>query len=39
LQLLRVLAEHQLGGKIELKRTEGTQFNIKFKRAKYKSRI
>ena len=39
LQLLRVLAEHQLGGKIELKKKEGTQFNIKFKRAKYKSRI
>ncbi len=39
LHLAKVLAEHQLGSKIELKRTDGTQFNIKFKRAVYKPRI
>lgn len=32
LTLVKVLAGHQLDGKIDLDRTEGTQFNIKFKR-------
>ncbi len=31
LTLVKVLAGHQLDGKIDLDRTEGTQFNIKFK--------
>jgi len=39
LTLVKVLAGHQLDGKIELNRTEGTQFKIKFKRAAYKPRI
>ncbi len=39
LSLVQVLAEHQLDGKITLNRTEGTQFNINFKRAAYKPRI
>ncbi len=37
--LVKVLAGHQLDGKIELNRTEGTQFKIKFKRTAYKPRI
>ena len=32
LQLVKVLAENQLGGKIDLDRAGGTQFKIKFKR-------
>ncbi len=39
LQLVKVLAEQQLDGKINLDRTNGTQFNIKFKRTAYKPRI
>ncbi len=39
LTLVKVLAEHQLDGKIDLDRTGGTQFNIKFKRKAHKSRI
>jgi two-component sensor histidine kinase len=39
LQLVKVLAENQLDGKIDLDRTEGTQFNIKFKRTTHKPRI
>ncbi len=38
LYLVKVLAE-QLEGKIELNRTEGTQFHFLLKRAKYKPRI
>ncbi|MEE8433113.1 MAG: histidine kinase dimerization/phosphoacceptor domain -containing protein [Candidatus Desulfatibia sp.] len=32
LTLVKVLAEHQLDGKIDVDRTKGTQFRIKFKR-------
>jgi two-component sensor histidine kinase len=39
LSLVRTISEHQLDGKIDLDRTGGTQFNIKFKRAAYKPRI
>ncbi len=39
LTLVKVLAGHQLNGKIDLDRTEGTQFNIKFKRTAHKPRI
>jgi len=39
MQLVKKLAEHQLDGKIELSRTEGTRFQINFKRAPYKPRI
>lgn len=39
LNLVTILAEGQLDGKIDLDRTEGTQFRIKFKRAEYKPRI
>ena len=39
LHLVQILAENQLGGKIETNRTEGTQFNIKFKKKEYKKRI
>lgn len=39
LNLVKVLAGHQLDGKIDLDRTDGTQFNIKFKRTAYKPRI
>ncbi len=39
LTLAKVLAGHQLDGKIDLDRTGGTQFNIKFKRTAYKPRI
>ncbi|MEE8423142.1 MAG: ATP-binding protein [Thermodesulfobacteriota bacterium] len=39
LHLVKVLAGHQLDGKIDLNRTGGTQFNIKFKRTAYKPRI
>jgi len=36
MNLIKVLAEHQLGGKIGLDRTDGTQFKINFKKAVYK---
>ena len=39
LHLVNLLSERQLDGKIELNRTQGTQFKIKFKRANYKPRI
>ncbi len=39
LHLVKVLAGHQLDGKIDLDRTGGTQFNIKFKRTARKPRI
>ncbi len=39
LTLVKVLAGHQLDGKIELTRSKGTQFKIKFKRAAYKPRV
>ncbi len=38
LHLIRILAEQQLEGKIDVDRTEGTQFNIKFKRTAHKPR-
>ncbi|WP_413886631.1 sensor histidine kinase [Candidatus Desulfatibia sp.] len=38
LHLVRVLAEQTLEGKMELNRTEGTQFRLLLKRAKYKPR-
>jgi PAS domain S-box-containing protein len=34
MQLVNILAEDQLGGMIELNRTEGTEFKIKFKRTR-----
>ncbi len=34
LELARILAEDQLEGKIELNRTGGTQYHIRFKRQK-----
>ena len=39
LQLVKVLAENQPDGKIDLDRTGGTQFRIKFKRTSNKPRI
>jgi PAS domain S-box-containing protein len=39
MSLIKVLAEHQLNGNIEVDRTKGTQFHITFKRAAYKPRI
>ncbi|MEK6766091.1 MAG: ammonium transporter [Planctomycetota bacterium] len=39
LRLITNLAENQLQGKVELNRNEGTEFQIKFKEAKYKERI
>ena len=39
LQLVRILAEQTLEGKMELNRTEGTRFHFQLKRAKYKPRI
>ncbi len=39
LQLVRILAEQTLEGKMELKRKEGTQFHFLLKRVAYKPRI
>ncbi|MFQ5963822.1 MAG: ammonium transporter [Candidatus Scalinduaceae bacterium] len=39
LRLITNLAENQLQGKVEINRNEGTEFQIKFKKAKYKERI
>jgi len=39
LDLVKILAEHQLGGQIELNRTEGTRFSIKFTMKTNKARI
>ncbi len=39
LHLIEVLAEGQLRGKLELDRTNGTKYNIKFERQQYKTRI
>jgi len=39
LTLIKLLAGHQLDGEIDLDRTGGTQFNIKFKRTAHKPRI
>jgi PAS domain S-box-containing protein len=39
LQLVTILAEHQLRGKIEIGRSDGTEFNIFFNELKYKKRI
>lgn len=39
LRLITNLVEHQLHGKIELNRSNGTEFNIRFKEVKYKKRL
>jgi len=39
LQLVTTLVEHQLQGKIDLTRTDGTTFNIRFKDISYTKRI
>ena len=39
LYLVKTLTEHQLDGKIELNRKEGTKYHILFKRADYRKRI
>ncbi len=39
LHLIVRLVEYQLGGEIELNRTKGTEYHIKFKRQLYKKRI
>ncbi len=39
LYLVKTLTEHQLVGKIELNRKEGTKYHILFKRADYRKRI
>jgi two-component sensor histidine kinase len=39
LELVVLLAEKQLGGKIELNETKGTEFKITFKGLKYTKRI
>jgi two-component sensor histidine kinase len=39
LQLVTTLSEHQLQGSIELDRTEGTEFSIKFSEIKNKERV
>jgi Amt family ammonium transporter len=39
LRLITNLTEKQLQGKVELNRNKGTEFQIKFKEAKYKERI
>ena len=38
MDLIRILGEDQLDGQIELNRTEGTKFHVRFKRQKYKPR-
>ena len=39
LDLVKVLAEHQLGGKVELNRAGGTSLSIRFTVKKDKARI
>ena len=39
LQLVMTLIEHQLGGMVELDRTKGTEFRIKFREPLYKQRV
>jgi two-component sensor histidine kinase len=39
LQLVTTLSEHQLQGSIEMDRTDGTEFRIKFSEIKYKERV
>jgi two-component sensor histidine kinase len=39
LRLITNLAENQLQGKVKLDRSKGTEFQIKFKEAKYKQRV
>jgi two-component sensor histidine kinase/putative methionine-R-sulfoxide reductase with GAF domain len=39
LQLVTALAEHQLQGRIELDRTKGTEFRIRFREVKYEKRV
>ncbi len=39
LHIIERLVDYQLGGEIELNRTNGTEYHIKFKRQLYKKRI
>ncbi len=39
LHLVSVLAEHQLGGKLDVRREKGTEFRLRFKLTGYKARI
>ena len=39
MDLIRILGEDQLDGQVELDRTAGTKFHIRFKRQKYEPRI
>ena len=39
LELVRILAEDQLNGKIDLDRTKGTTYRIRLKKQSYKRRI
>ncbi len=39
LHLVTILSEDQLHGKVELNRTGGTNFHIRFKKHTYKTRI
>ncbi len=39
LHLVTVLAEHQLGGKLDVRREKGTEFHLQFKPKGYKARI
>lgn len=39
LKLIKTLGEYQLGGKIEIKANDGTQFKLSFKELEYKKRI
>ncbi|MBF0465996.1 MAG: response regulator [Nitrospirae bacterium] len=39
LKLIRTLAEYQLGGKIEMNTSGGTEFKLRFKELQYKKRV
>ncbi|MBF0519219.1 MAG: response regulator [Nitrospirae bacterium] len=39
LKLIRTLAEYQLGGKIEMNTSAGTEFKLRFKELQYKKRV
>ena len=39
MDLIRMMAEDQLDGKIEIDRTAGTKFSIRIKRQRYRPRI
>jgi len=39
MQLISTLVEHQLGERLKLDRTHGTEFHIRFKEASYKKRL